>query len=242
MQKLNLERAGIPWLERRTIILGPSGSYAHGTNTENSDRDYRGVCIPPTEYFFGLESFNEYNTAGGKTFKNTKDDVDVTISHITKFVRDAMKGHPNSLDLLFLRPQDFIKVTQLGRLLIGNRHLFLTQATKGTFAGFANGQVKLLKHKGYDPKIFAMIVMLLDSAREILETGDYSTYRPIREFLLECRSGQYTEQEAYEIIEHYDSKLKVAADHTELPHSPDYIKINSILMTINEVAITEGIR
>jgi hypothetical protein len=148
-----------------------------------------------------------------------------------------MAGHPNSLDLLFLRPQDYIKLTKLGRLLVDNRHLFLSQAIKGKFCGFANGQTQLMKKKGYDGKTFAMIIMLLDSVREILETGDYCTYRPIREFLIECRTGKYTEQEAYEIIEHFDSKLQIAAEDTVLPYKPDYTKINALLMAINGAAI-----
>lgn len=236
----NLNKPDLPWLDRRTILLGPSGSYAAGTNTENSDRDYRGVCIPPMEYYLGLESFNEYNNTGGKNWKNTRDDVDVSVMHINKFVRDAMAGAPNSIDLLFLRPQDYLKITQLGRLLLENRHLFLTKAVKGKFAGFANGQVKLMTNKGYDPKAFMQAVKMLTGVIEILRTGDYCTYRHNREFLLDCRNGKYTLNEALEILKHFDVEMQEAYTKSELPDKPDYTKINALLITINGVAIQEG--
>ena len=50
------------WLKNRTILLTRTGSHAYGTNTPESDEDYRGVCIPPPEYYLGLKSINEYNT------------------------------------------------------------------------------------------------------------------------------------------------------------------------------------
>ncbi|GAA0339248.1 hypothetical protein GCM10008967_31950 [Bacillus carboniphilus] len=97
MTKINLGQSNIDWLEDRTIILAPTGSYAYGTNTETSDKDYKGVCIPPIDFYLGLNAFNEYNTTGGKNFKNTKDDIDINIIHINKFVKDAMHGVPNNI-------------------------------------------------------------------------------------------------------------------------------------------------
>lgn len=81
ISKANLSNSNLHWLEDSTIILAPTGSYAYGTNTEESDRDYKGVCIPPIDYYLGLESFNEYNNSGGKNFKNTKDDIDINITY-----------------------------------------------------------------------------------------------------------------------------------------------------------------
>ena len=81
------------WLKNRTILLTRTGSHAYGTNTPESDEDYRGVCVPPPEYYLGLKSINEYNTSGGKNFTTNKaGDVDVTVTHINKFVRDALNG------------------------------------------------------------------------------------------------------------------------------------------------------
>ncbi|PAF38476.1 hypothetical protein CHH58_03310 [Terribacillus saccharophilus] len=241
------------WLEERTIILAPTGSYAYGTNTEDSDKDYKGICIPPVSYFLGLESFNEYNSSGGKNFKNTKDDIDINIIHITKFVKDAMLGVPNNIEILFLYKDQYLKITEPGQQLIENRHLFLSKAIQKKFGGYANSQIQKLKKRnvsrsgrkdlidvyGYDTKFFMHSVKLLTSAIEILETGDFSTYRPNRSFLLDCRNGTYTFDEAEELIESLDNDLKQAAEHSALPEKPDYNAINQLLVRINSAAISK---
>lgn len=239
------------WLEERTIILAPTGSYAYGTNTEESDKDYKGICIPPISYFLGLESFNEYNSSGGKNFKNTKDDVDINIIHVTKFVKDAMVGVPNNIEILFLNEDQYIKITDLGQQLIDNRHLFLSKAIQKKFGGYANYQIQKLKQRndsragrqdlidlyGYDTKFFMHSVRLLTSAIEILETGDFSTFRPNRSFLLDCRNGIYTFGEAVELIDSLDNELNHAAEHSTLPEKPDYKAINELLISMNYAAI-----
>jgi predicted nucleotidyltransferase len=123
------------WLDRRTILITITGSFAYGTNVETSDKDYRGVCIPPKEYFLGLNRFNEYNTTGGKNFKNTKDDIDIAVSHISKFVLDAMSGVPNNIEILFTRPEEIIKINPFGKELISHREDFLSKALKHKFGG-----------------------------------------------------------------------------------------------------------
>jgi len=251
MNKLELDKSNLEWLEERTIILSPTGSYAYGTNTETSDKDYKGVCIPPIEYYLGLESFNEYNTSGGKNFKNTKDDVDVNIIHINKFVKDAMQGVPNNIEILFVRQKDYLKVTPLGQILIDNRHLFLSKQIKKKFGGYAYSQIQKLKNKqsngtgrqdliekfGYDTKFFMHSIRLLTSAIEILETGDYSTFRSNRKLLLDCRNGKYSFEEALEMIDMYDNQLKLALEKSQLPETPDYKKINQLLIEINRQGI-----
>lgn len=252
MTDLHLEKSNLSWLEERTILLAPTGSYAYGTNTENSDKDFKGVCIPPIEYYLGLEAFNEYNTSGGKNFKNTKGSVDINIIHINKFVKDAMQGVPNNIEILFIRPEDYLKVTDLGQVLINNRHLFLSKHIKTKFGGYAYSQIQKLKAKssngtgrrdlieqfGYDTKFFMHSIRLLTSGIEILETGDFHTYRPNRELLLDCRNGKYSFEEALEMVEMYDNQLKLAYEKSELPAKPDYKKINELLININQKGLS----
>ncbi|MCC2248931.1 nucleotidyltransferase domain-containing protein [Virgibacillus sp. AGTR] len=245
---LQLENSNLDWLGERTILLAPTGSYAYGTNTENSDKDYKGVCIPPIDYYLGLESFNEYNTSGGKNFKNTKDDIDVNIIHVNKFVKDAMQGVPNNIEILFVHPEDCLKITPLGQKLLDHRHLFLSKAIKKKFGGYAYSQIQKLKAKnsngtgrqdliqkfGYDTKFFMHSIRLLTSGIEILETGDFQTLRPNRQLLLDCRNGLYPFNEALEMINVYDEKLQTVFEESTLPTKPDYKKINDLLIEINK--------
>lgn len=245
---VQLEKSNLTWLEERTILLAPTGSYAYGTHTEDSDKDFKGVCVPPIEYYLGLEAFNEYNTSGGKNFKNTKDDVDVNIIHVNKFVKDAIQGVPNNIEILFVDPKDFLKITPMGQKLIDNRHLFLSKIIKQKFGGYAYSQIQKLKTKnskgtgrkdliqkfGYDTKFFMHSIRLLTSGIEILENCDFQTFRPNRQLLLNCRNGKYSFEEALELVNHYDEKLKIAFEQSSLPTKPDYKKVNDLLIEINK--------
>lgn len=250
---LNIENQ-VDWLGRRTILLTVTGSYAYGTNTETSDKDYKGICIPPEEYYFGLKSFNEYNTTGGKNFKNTKDDVDINIIHINKFVKDAMSGVPNNIEILFTRPQEILRINNYGQELLSIRHGFLSKALKHKFGGYAYSQIQKLKLKnsngtgrqdlierfGYDTKFAMHSIRLLTSAIEILKTGDFNTYRSNRKDLLDIRNGKYTLDQILSMVEDYDKELNELYDTSkEVPYTPDYNKINSWLIDLNRRALRE---
>lgn len=243
MEELNLDRTDLSWLEESTILVAPVGSYAYGTNIETSDRDYKGICIPPISYYLGLNSFNEYNKVGGKNFKNTSEDIDVIITHISKFVKDAMNGVPNNIEMLFIEPEKYLKITPIGQELIDNRHLFLTKQIKNKFGGFAYSQIQKLKHTnrkeligehGYDTKNLMHSMRLLLGAIQILETHDFTTYSPHREFLKDCRLGKYSFKEAVEMVESYDSQLQTALEKSTLPKKPNYKAINKLLINLNK--------
>lgn len=239
-------------LEQRTILVAPTGSYAYGTAIEGqSDHDYKGIVSPPVSYFMGLDTFKGYDTSGGKNFKNTKDDVDYAVIHINKFVNDAMKGVPNNIEVLFLDPDKYVKLTGLGEMLLENRHLFLSKQLKKKFAGYAKsqmekmkrnnsngqGRVDLIEKYGYNTKFFMHTVRLQTSAIEILMTHDFSTFRPNWQFLLNCRNGHYTFEEALKMIELYDSQMNLAYEKSSLPEFPDEDKINRLLIDINTKAL-----
>jgi len=241
----------LEWLNTRTILLTITGSIAYGTNTDLSDTDYRGVCIPPEEYLLGLKTFNEYNTTGGKTFKNTKDDIDIAIAHINKFVVDAMAGVPNNIEILFTKPEHIIIKDQFGDELISHRHDFLTKTLKHKFGGYAHAQLKALITKGsngtgrqdlinkygYDTKFAMHSIRLLTSAIQILQTGDFSTFRTNRTELLSIRNGKFTLEQIIIIINELDVELNEIYETSTIPHKPDYNKINKWLIELNRRAL-----
>lgn len=247
MKELSINNTAFSWIEERTILLAPTGSKAYGTDIESSDTDYKGICVPPLSFYLGMESFNEYNNTGGKNFKNTKEDVDVSIIHINKFIKDAMQCVPNNIELLFMEEDKYLKMTGIGKELIENRHIFLSKQVYKKFGGFALSQMKKMQAKagrleyinafGYDVKFFMHSIRLLTSAIEILETGDFSTFRPNRELLLECRTGRYTFEEAIEMVEKYDKQLKEAYQSSTLQEHADYDKINQLLVSLNKKAL-----
>jgi len=238
------------WVKDRVILMAISGSHSYGTNVASSDMDYKGVCIPPDSYYLGLDTFSQYNTTGGKNYKNTKDDVDIVINHINKFVMDAMSGVPNNIELLFLDPKHILYVNEYGNELISHRHDFMSKAIKHKMSGYAYAQRKrmlnngtgagrqeLIDEYGYDTKFAMHGIRLLTSCVEILETGSFNTYRPNRELLLDIRNGKFSLMEVVELMSELDSKIERLYKTTDLPHTPDYNKINKWLIELNKNAM-----
>lgn len=131
----------ISWLSDKTIYLTKYGSHAYGTNTPESDDDFRGVCIPPNEYYLGiLKGFEQAELRK----------PDVVVYEIRKFFRLATDCNPNALEILFVDPGDVIYTSPLGDLLLENRNLFLSKKIKFTMSGYAVSQLHRIKlHKRY---------------------------------------------------------------------------------------------
>lgn len=240
------------WLEDRTILLTKAGSHIYGTNTPESDTDYKGVAIPPKEYLLGLKSINEYNKSGGKNLKerNTSEDVDMVVVALNKFVVDCLNGVPNNLDILFCRDEDILYIDDFGKELRDIRQEFLSKECKKKFGGYAyaqkqrllngkNGQGRpdLIKEYGYDTKQAMHTVRLLECAIEILTEHDYHSFRPNHNELLEIRKGKYSFEEIITIIEGLDSKVQELFESSTLRTKPDYNKINKWLIDLNEKAL-----
>src|SRR5699024_7688689 len=240
------DKENLSWLEERMILRMVTGSRSYGTNIEGSDWDFKGVVIPPIDYYLGLKTFNEYNTSTGKNFQNTSDDVDLVVMHVNKFVSNCVAGSPNTLELLFLREEDYLHKTELGQLLIDNKELFLSKRVKNRFGGYAKSQAKkMLNNKnriddtvGYDTKSFMHSVRLYQVLFDILEDGTFTTYRPNNEFLKELRLGAYTKDEAEQYLEELEAELQTKYEKSVLPSKVDYDKVNKLLIDINKAGLS----
>lgn len=235
------------WLQSHTILLGRVGSHAYRTATETSDLDFKGICVPPADYFLGLKSFDGYDKSGGKNFKNQAGDIDISIIHINKFVRDAMVGVPNNIELLFLDDEDYIHTNDYGFELLDVRNHFLSKQIMKKFGGYAKSQAQkmqqlnsngkarseLVDRYGYDTKFFMHTVRLLQMATEILFTGKMKTKRSNAEFLIALRNGSHTLQEALSFIEELEKQLQDAYKKSTLPERPDEEFINNWLIDFN---------
>lgn len=131
----------LKWIDKGTVLLVRHGSHAYGTNTETSDEDFKGVAIPPKEYFFGYT--NRFEQAELKA-----PDDDAVIYDIRKFFNLAADCNPNIIEVLHTDPSDHFLVTPLGRKILDNKDAFLSKKIKHTFLGYSVSQLKRIKtHK-----------------------------------------------------------------------------------------------
>lgn len=129
---------GPSWLDARTIYLARHGSHAYGTAISSSDEDFRGIAIPPKEYFFGYLTHFEQS-------EQKIDNTETVIFDLRKFMKLASECNPNVLELLFVDPSDRVRVTSTGEKLLNHRTLFLSKKARYTFSGYAVSQLKRIQ-------------------------------------------------------------------------------------------------
>jgi len=126
-----------PHLKDRIIFLTLGGSYAYGTNNENSDVDVRGCALNSVNDILGMSNFEQVvNTT-----------TDTTIYSFNKLIKLLISCNPNTIELLGCKPEHYFYITDIGKELIDNRKIFLSKkAVEDSFGGYATQQLRRLEN------------------------------------------------------------------------------------------------
>ena len=173
-----------PHLGDKIILLGLGGSHAYGTNVEGSDVDIRGIALN-----------NKKEVLLGKDFEQVIDtDTDTTVYSFAKIVKLLAEANPNTLEIIFQKPEHYLYLSELGKLLVDNRYIFLSKKCYYTFGGYARQQLRRLDNK----------------AMRELPQGKQEVH-----ILNSIKNAQYTFHEKYFDFEDDAIKLFVDASHRE---------------------------
>ena len=124
-------------LGNNIILIGLGGSYAYGTNTENSDLDVRGCVLNSKEEILTNKNFEQF----------TNDETDTVIYSFNKLVSLLCNANPNTIELLGLKAEHYLYVHPIGKELLNNSHLFLSKRAANSFGGYATSQLRRLDNK-----------------------------------------------------------------------------------------------
>src|SRR3989337_4042633 len=245
-----LEKETLPAWALNGIMEGYRGSHCHGTYIPSSDPnsvddiDIFRVVVQPQESYLGKQE--HYEAFVGE--------YDVLVYDIRKFIYLLSKGNPNVHIFLWLRPEDYFKITDAGRYLISNRTEFLSQRIIQSFGGYQISQFKRMTHikyegymgkkrkslvnrYGYDCKNAAHCIRLLATAIDLLKTGKLIAYREKdKDTLIEIKSGRGTMEKVNEYAEKLMKEFEKLAHISDFP--PDIVpeKLNEILLNAMELA------
>jgi len=145
--------------------------------------DIKGVFVSPTREILSL-------TPSVETIDQTKPDK--SYHEVQKFMRLALKANPSILELLWL--EGYTKLTKAGRMLIDNRHLFLSKTIYHSYGGYAISQARKLNARQDSFSSTAKdryaqharhIFRLLQQGRGLLETGNITVRVQNRDELFE---------------------------------------------------------
>jgi predicted nucleotidyltransferase len=222
------------------ILLVLAGSRAYGTQNPDSDRDIRGVCIPPLKFIVGLDRFEQMTTDPGG---------DQVIFDLRKFLRLAVDSNPNVLELLWTEGESILLCTEAGNRLRAIRENLLSKRVFQTFGGYARQQMYRLEHYkpepgsrkaedvekyGYPVKHAMHLMRLLWMGTEVLRTGTLRVNRTgvDADVLLQIRRGEWTLERVMAEAAAAEVRLKAANEVTKLPARPDYDAANQLCIEL----------
>jgi predicted nucleotidyltransferase len=121
------------------MFEGVAGSRLYGTNTQESDFDSRGVCVPPMKML--LDPFQGFDV------KDSGFEVgdDRAIYALAKFMELCAKGNPNILELLYVPAKQTLYADARWQRLLEERELFVTNNLRQAFGGYSFAQNKLIE-------------------------------------------------------------------------------------------------
>lgn len=157
------------WCGMNKIIEIKFGSHLYGTETENSDLDFKAIYLP-TAREICLNSYKRTisTTRSKQTFeRNTKNDVDVEILSLDRFLELLAEGQTMALDMLFSPEFKFTPYkSDMSGLILGqiyeNRGALLTRNVNA-FIGYARQQASRYGIKGSRMDILKRLLELLNT-------------------------------------------------------------------------------
>jgi len=201
------------------------GSRAYGLDHDRSDRDRRGVYLPPAEMHWSLYGVPEQ-------LENVE--TDECYWELGKFLTLALKANPNVLEVLYSPMVEH--VTPIGQALLDTRGAFLSKLVYQTYNGYVMSQFKKLaqdlRNRGQVKWKHAMhLVRLLLSGITVLRRG----FVPVRveehrQRLLAIRDGQVPWDQVDAWRQELHKQFDAAFQTTRLPDRPDYEAANALLV------------
>ncbi len=125
------------YLNDNICLLGLGGSRAYGTNLPDSDIDIRGIAVRRKE-----------DILLGKDFESIVDiDTDTTIYSLDKIFELLSNCNPNTIELLGLEKNDYLYINEIGKMILDNKNIFLSNKCVDSFNGYATSQLYRLQQK-----------------------------------------------------------------------------------------------
>jgi len=131
-----------------TIVKMKFGSHLYGTNTPESDTDYKGVFMPtPEQILLGrIPKCYSENTKVGEG-KNTSEDIDTEIYSFHYFIKLACEGQTVAIDMLNAPMNMITDFTPLWWRIVEHKDMLISKSMSA-FMGYVKRQAAKYGIKG----------------------------------------------------------------------------------------------
>lgn len=125
-----------PHLGKNIILLGLGGSHAYGTDTPTSDLDVRGIAMNTPQEILLRQDFEQVENRA----------TDTVVYSFNKMVSLLSDCNPNTIEILGLKPEHYLVMSDVGREMVEHADMFLSKKAKNKFAGYAAQQLRKLEN------------------------------------------------------------------------------------------------
>ena len=122
-------------LGKSLLFVTFGGSHAYGTNIPDSDIDMRGCALNSRTDILGRTKFEQ-------VIDNT---TDTTIYGFNKLIHLLSEANPNVIEMLGCKPDSYVFFNDIGRMMVEQRDMFLSQKVVHAFGGYATQQLHRLQ-------------------------------------------------------------------------------------------------
>ena len=209
-------------MESRNIIFKTKfGSHLYGTESPESDTDYKGIYLPTIEDCVLQQVAKTINNDTKKTSieKNTKEDIDEEYYSLQYFLQLAYKGETVAIDMLHV-PEGFPEVTSnISHFLWKNRSKFYTKNLTSLIE-YCQGQASKYGVKGSRLADAEKMLLFLKTQKEDLKLQDIWEWLPEGEHIkkIEVENCAQDDNRAVEICNRKlmaNTKVKYAIECTQ---------------------------
>ncbi len=174
----------------KTIVKMIFGSHLYGTNTPESDTDYKGIFLPSKReiYLNKIPKSVNFNTKKESNVKNSNMDIDTEIYSLHYFLELACQGQTVALDMLHCPKELLIESSETWKMIVSERHRFYTK-NLDAFVGYARKQAAKYGIKGSRLNDAKRILDFLDDKCNGNLTADISL--KIKDVWDELPSGEF---------------------------------------------------
>lgn len=152
----------------KTIVKMNFGSHLYGTNSETSDKDYKGVYLPSFEdcILGNVKRSLVNNSKSNSEIKNTKDDFDSETYSLQYFLLELGKnGDTTFLDMIHAPDSALIESSDIWQYIRQNKSKFYTKSLK-SYIGYCRGQAAKYGIRGSKLEEAQKILNILNNHNE----------------------------------------------------------------------------
>lgn len=219
----------------KVIFKYLAGSFSYGTNTPDSDIDYRGIFMPDIKDYLTVTAMQEEIEGPGE---------DEKYYSLRKFLSLYVRCNPNIVEFLWCDESNIVLSTPEYELLREHREQLLCRNVLDSFMGYATSRVKKLETElhqptsvraaskekfGYDTKDAMHLVRLMRMGVEILEGKGVIVRRHDADELQAIRNGEWALSKVLNHAEEMKRRFAELELETTLPEKQQFELANKLM-------------